>query len=129
MDNRPYFFLGDIFSNVVTGIAAGWLSWLLIGTAWNMWLAMVAAMVVGMVVAGILFIPLSVFFGAMEVMVPTMLSGMLSGMVVGMWCAMVPVEAIDVVLAGGASGLAGFGIVWLFNLVLRGSVPLGGRGK
>ena len=89
MDSRLYFVLGDLFSNVLVGAVAGWLCALIIGTGWNMWVAMFVAMAIGMIVGTLLWLPLGMKFGTMEVMVPVMFGGMLSGMVVGMWAAVV----------------------------------------
>jgi len=129
MENRWYFFVGDIVANLTTGVVAGVACWLLVGPEWNMWLAMIIAMALGMLVAGLLFIPFSILFGAMEVMVPIMLSGMLAGMVVGMWCAMSAVSLSGAVFVGGASGLVGLAVVWGFHLMLRGRVELARGGQ
>ena len=76
MDHRLYFVLGDLFANLTTGALVGWLSWLIVDPGWNMWIAMFLMMVISMFVAIILWIPFSVLFGAMEVMVPLMFTGM-----------------------------------------------------
>jgi len=115
VDNRLYFVLGDIFSNVMTGALVGLCSWLLVSTSWNMWLAMVVTMVAGMAIGLILWLPLGLFFGAMEVMVPVMLSGMLSGMAVGMWRAMAGLDGFTAVVIGGACGLASLVYIWVLN--------------
>ncbi len=120
MDSRLYFVLGDLASNLLVGALAGWLSALVIGVGWNMWLAMFLAMALGMLVGLLLFFPLGMAFGAMEVMLPIMLSGMLSGMVVGMWAAMHPVSAVTGLMAGAGCGLVGINVVWVLNVGLRG---------
>lgn len=120
MDSRLYFVLGDLASNLLVGALAGWLSALVIGDGWNMWLAMFLAMGLGMLLALVLFFPLGMAFGAMEVMVPTMFSGMLGGMVVGMWAAMQPVSDAGALLAGAGCGLVGINVVWVLNVGLRG---------
>ena len=102
MDSRLYFVLGDLASNLLVGALAGWLSALVIGVGWNMWLAMFLAMALGMLVGLVLFFPLGMAFGAMEVMLPTMFSGMLSGMVVGMWTAMHPVSGVTALVRATA---------------------------
>lgn len=120
MDSRLYFVLGDLASNLLVGALAGWLSALVIGVGWNMWLAMFLAMALGMLVGLVLFFPLGMAFGAMEVMLPTMFSGMLSGMVVGMWTAMHPVSGVTALVVGAGCGLVGINVVWVLNVGLRG---------
>jgi hypothetical protein len=128
MDSRLYFVLGDLFSNILVGVVAGWLAALVVGEGWNMLLAMVLAMVLGMIVGTILWLPLGALFGAMEVMLPTMFGGMLSGMVVGMWAAMAPVGGLVAALTGGGCGLLAIVIVWVMNYSLRGVRPAPGEG-
>lgn len=126
MDSRLYFVLGDIFSNVLAGLVAGWFSWLLVDTGWNMWLAMIVSMVVGMLVAGVMFIPLSIVFGIIELMLPMMFSGMLGGMVVGMWAAMHPGSGGMAAFVGAVCGLVGIVVIWVVNNSLRGVVTVQG---
>lgn len=128
MDSRLYFVLGDLFSNILVGVVAGWLAALVVGEGWNMFLAMVLAMVIGMAVGTILWLPLGTLFGAMEVMLPTMFGGMLSGMVVGMWAAMAPVGGFAAALVGGVCGLLSIVIVWVMNNTLRGVRTTPGEG-
>lgn len=120
MDSRLYFVLGDLFSNVAVGLAAGVLAALVVGEDWNMYLAMILAMVLGMIVGTVLWLPLGALFGAMEVMLPTMFGGMISGMVVGMWVAMSPISVKAAALVGMACGLLAIVIVWIINSSLRG---------
>ena len=128
MDHRLFFIIGDLISNVLVGFVVGGTTWLLVDPGWNMFLAMVIMMAVGMVAALILYFPLGIFFGAMEVMVPTMFGGMLSGMVVGMWLAMSPMTLFEAAALGAAIGLLGLIIVWMLHWRLRGPVaPKGGH--
>ncbi len=120
MDSRLYFVLGDLGGNLLVGALAGWLSALVIVTGWHMVPAMFLAMALGMLVGLILFFPLGMAFGAMEVMVPTMFSGMLAGMVVGMRAAMHPVPGVDALVWGAGCGLLGLVVVWLLNYAVRG---------
>jgi hypothetical protein len=120
MDSRLYFVLGDLFSNILVGIVAGWLTVLVVGVGWNMVVAMVLAMLIGMIVGLVLWFPLGTLFGAMEVMLPVMFGGMLSGMVVGMWAAMMPVSSYEAVAVGGVCGLVAIVIIWIMNNALRG---------
>lgn len=123
MDNRLYFVLGDLLSNILVGAAVGWLSWLIVGPHWNMFLAMWLMMLVGMVVSLPLLLPASIFFGAMEIMLSNMFTGMLSGMVVGMWISMSPLSAVQALLIGGATGILSIIIIWTMNACLRGIQP------
>jgi hypothetical protein len=120
MDHRLYFVLGDLLANVFAGAIIGALVWLLTPHGWNMWLVMVAAMAVGMLLATLLWLPLSPLLGAMEVMLPLMLTGMLAGMVVGMHAAMARFDAGQAALEGAVCGLVGIVVVWILNNSLRG---------
>lgn len=120
MDNRLYFVLGDILSNIVIAALIGALAVVIVDTGWNMWLAMILMMVIGMALAlpgAFLF---GYWFGAMEIMVPVMQAGMWSGMVVGMWQAMSPLSVQQGVLIGAVTGLVVLNVIWVANVALRG---------
>ena len=120
MDNRLYFVLGDILSNIVIAALIGALAVVIVDTGWNMWLAMVLMMAIGMALAlpgAFLF---GYWFGAMEIMVPVMQAGMWSGMVVGMWQAMSPLSVQQGVLIGAVTGLVVLNVIWVANIALRG---------
>ncbi len=120
MDDRPYFALGDLLANLVTGALVGLACATLIGPGWNMWLAMVLGMALGMVLALLLWLPFGHFFGAVEVMLPLMLGGMIAGMVVGMSAAMADLPSAIHLVTGAFCGLLCLNLVWLLNLRLRG---------
>jgi len=122
MDHRLYFVLGDLGVNIAVGALIGWITCLVVGTDWNMFVAMFALMVVGMLLAGLLSLPIGIFFGAMEVMVPVMLTGMLSGMVIGMAASMQPVASGAGALSGALCGFISIVGVWFTNHALRGEV-------
>ena len=128
MDNRLYFVIGDLFSNILVGVVVGCFCWLIVGADWNMWLAMIVMMLVGMLLASMLFFPLGILFGAMEVMLPLMLSGMVSGMIVGMWIPMSPLTLIESSVIGAMSGVLGLLAVWVLNNNIRGKVMLSVEG-
>ena len=120
MDNRLYFVLGDILSNIVIAALIGALAVVIVDTGWNMWLAMILMMVIGMALAlpgAFLF---GYWFGAMEIMVPVMQAGMWSGMVVGMWQAMSPLSVQQGMLIGAVTGLVVLNVIWVANIALRG---------
>ena len=120
MDNRLYFVLGDLLANITLGALIGALAVMLVGTGWNMWLAMVLMMVLGMVLSFFGAFGFGICFGAMEVIVPGMLTGMISGMVVGMWHAMTPMSVTHGIVIGGITGLMVLTIVWIASASLRG---------
>ncbi len=124
MDHRLYFVLGDLFSNLIAGALIGWLSWLIVGPGWNMFIAMIVMMMLSMIIATILWIPTSIFFGAMEAMVPLMFTGMVSGMVVSMWITMEPLTPGNCFSIGAVCGLASIVVIWVVNSALRGTEPL-----
>ncbi|MCY4362248.1 MAG: hypothetical protein OXE42_08695 [Gammaproteobacteria bacterium] len=120
MDNRLYFIVGDLVSNLGAGILIAISAVPLISTGWNMFIAMIVMMALGMVAGLFLSLVLSIFFGAMEVMVPVMLTGMFSGMISAMWLAMTAVPLMHLVWLGAITGLAVTCIIWLVNACLRG---------
>ena len=122
MDHRLFFVLGDFLANLAVGAIVGLICWAIVSPSWNMWIAMFAMMPVGTVVGLILFFPIGIKLGAMEVMVPLMFSGELSGMVVGMGGAMAVLTPGQAAILGAASGAAGIFFVWAANTLLRGIV-------
>ncbi len=78
---------------------------------------------VGMVISILLWLPFSILFGAMEVMVPLMLTGMLSGMVVSMYLAMESLGAWTCLHIGAASGFVSIVLIWIFNNAVSGTQP------
>jgi hypothetical protein len=120
MDHRLYFALGDFLANIAIGAVVGLICWAIVSPHWNMWIAMLAMMPVGSIVGLLLFFPIGMKLGAMEVMVPLMFTGELSGMVTGMGAAMYVLTARDALLLGSASGLGGILVIWIVNSLLRG---------
>jgi membrane protein implicated in regulation of membrane protease activity len=74
-----------------------------------------------MIVGLVLWFPLGILFGAMEVMLPIMFGGMLSGMVVGMWAAMMSLGGYEAAAMGGVCGLISIVIIWVLNNAVRGT--------
>ncbi|MAT50246.1 MAG: hypothetical protein CMK32_03565 [Porticoccaceae bacterium] len=124
MDRQLFFTLGDVVANLFVGFVMAAVAWLLVGTGWNMLIAMVAMMVLGMGLAVFLWFPIGIVLGAMEAMVPMMLTGMLSGMVVGMTAAMSSLSFSDASWKGLISGFVCFAFVWVMNSRLRGPQAL-----
>ena len=120
MDYRPYFIVGDLVSNVLVGAVVGLLCAVTVIVGWPMFVVMLFTMSLGMVVALMLFFPLSILFGAMEIMLPTMFSGMMSGMVVGMWCTMAFQTPESGAIVGSVCGLVSLVIVWVIDYRLSG---------
>lgn len=115
MDHRLYFILGDLLVNIVVGAIVAAVSWLLISTAWNMYLAMIIMMLLGMIVGTIASFPFVYLYGAMEVMLPGMSTGMMSGMVTGMWLAMDSLSFPFALVVGGFTGFVTIVAVWILN--------------
>lgn len=124
MDARLYFVLGDLALNILAGAIVGWLTWLVIPAGWNMWPAMFLGMCLGMLLATVLFIPASIFLGAMEVMLPLMLTGMLAGMVIAMGAGNLFAGAA--LFEGAVCGLVSIVAVWILNNSVRGAQKAGG---
>jgi len=68
VDHRLYFAVGDLLANIAIGAIVGVICWAIVSPSWNMWIAMFAMMPVGTVVGLILFFPIGIKLGAMEVM-------------------------------------------------------------
>lgn len=124
MDLRPRFLAGDIASNVVVAFCAALAVPGALLSAWPMPLAMLAAMVIGMVVGELLaaFV-LCRWFGDAEIMLP--------GMVVGMAGGMAPVMAgptlggyAEYAIVALVVGGAGTALFRLLDWSLRGPRPL-----
>lgn len=120
MDYRPYFIVGDLVSNILVGAVVGLLCAVTVSVGWPMFVVMLFTMLLGMGVALMLFFPLSILFGAMEIMLPTMFSGMMSGMVVGMWCTMAPQTPGSGAMVGSVCALVSLVVLWVIDYRLRG---------
>ncbi len=129
MDHRLYFVLGDLVANTLVGALIGSLAALIVGPGWNMNVATLVLMCLGMLIAGFLSLIIGVLFGAMEVMVPVMLTGMVSGMVVGMWAAMTPLSVTTAALIGAVCGLVTIVGVWIVNNAVRGATTFESHGE
>jgi len=115
MELRPYFLFGDLLASAFNGALVGLIVAALIGPSWNMLIAMVVGMGLGMVIAlpgSFLFTP---FFGAMEVMIPVMVTGMSAGMVVGMGAAMSELPLSEAAFWGAGVGVGVVMVIWVVN--------------
>ncbi|MGB1881987.1 MAG: hypothetical protein ACPHTD_14830 [Gammaproteobacteria bacterium] len=119
MSDRLYFLCGDLASNLVTGMLAGWVCTLVPVSYGGMLLAMLLGMALGMAVALLSAFPLMRYFGAMEVMIPVMLSGMQAGMLVGMASGMMTVPAALALFLGAVAGLGSLAFCTVADRILR----------
>ena len=119
METRPYFVLGDVFSNVVVGALIGVACVWLLPSEWNMVVTMIAGMVFGMVVSLPLAFLLSGLFGAMETLLPVMTTGMVAGMVVAMQSSLTTMQPEDAARIGGSCGFAVVVATYLANAFIR----------
>ena len=119
METRPYFMLGDLLANCVVGAVVGVASAALFGPGWNMIIAMLVGMALGMVISLPALLGFVVFFGAMEVMVPAMTTGMVAGMVVSMSATMGPLSFGSAALLGVKSGLGVLVAIYLANIIVK----------
>jgi hypothetical protein len=120
LDHRLKYVVGDFLANLALGALVGLVCWAIVSPDWNMWIAMVAMMIVGMVIGFLGFIATAIKLGAMEAMVPLMFTGMLAGMVVGMIQAMTPLSLEQALSHGAVCGIAGIAFIWTCNSMLRG---------
>ena len=121
MENRLFFVVGDIASNVlIATLSLGISAWLL-GGAPDMLSGMVFGMLIGMVLAmGVGFAMISPRLGIMEVITPCMLSGMLAGMAGGMWS----FSLVGVLQWGPAIGISVLAVIYGMNAALTGPQQL-----
>ena len=119
METRPYFVLGDVLANSVVGALVGVASAALFGPGWNMIIAMLVGMALGMVISLPALLGFVVFFGAMEVMVPAMTTGMVAGMVVSMSATMGPLSFASAAVLGVKSGLGVLVAIYLANIIVK----------
>ncbi|MBF0295222.1 MAG: hypothetical protein HQL96_08525 [Magnetococcales bacterium] len=111
MEKRPYFIVGDLVSNAAAGALAAWVASLL-PVGWPMAVEMMAGMALGMVAVFLVSPVFMLFFGALEVMVPTMLGSMFASMLPSMH----PVlrgDWVHLLVWGAGIGVAS----WLFTQV------------
>jgi len=120
MDHRFGYVIGDLIANVALGTIVGLLCWLIVGPAWNMWIAMFLMMAIGSFLGLVSFFITARWLGAMEAMVPMMFTGELTGMVVGMAVPMMPFTAWQGLVWGAGCGAASMVIIWIVNSLLRG---------
>jgi hypothetical protein len=120
MDRRLFYALVDFLASLVIGAISGLVAWSIIDTGWNMWLAMIAMMALGMIIGMACYFPLASRLGAMEVMIPAMYSGMWGGMVVGMMSAMMALPMHHAIEMGAACGIGEIVFIWVANTILRG---------
>ena len=108
MENRPYFVVGDLISNLAAGAIVGGVCALLLPAGWNM----VAAMVVGMAIGNVISLPVAFLFtgpfGAMEIQLPVMLTGMVAGMATAMQSSMMPMAFSE---GARLDAFCGFGVL------------------
>ena len=120
MDKRLFYVVGDLVANVIIGVIVALAAWAIVDPAWNMWLAMVAMMALGMALGIVLFFPFSIKLGAHETMIPAMYTGMWAGMFVGMTGAMMPLTMRHAAELGAMVGAAEIVFIWIVNTLLRG---------
>jgi hypothetical protein len=114
METRPFFVLGDIFTNVAAGVAAALLTWSLVPLSWSPLLSMPAGMILGTLAAIPVTIALSPLFGAFEIMLPGMLSGMIAGMIAAMMSATESPGMARAAAWGAGAGIAV--VIWVYAL-------------
>lgn len=119
METRRYFVMGDIVSNVVAGALVGGACAVLLPPEWNMAVAMITGMALGVATslpAGFL---LSGLFGAMETLLPVMTTGMVAGMAVAMQSSLTAIRPEDAAWIGGLCGLSVVIATYLANAFIK----------
>jgi hypothetical protein len=110
VEKRPYFLIGDLLTNSLTGAVVALACTSLFSEAWPHVLAMVAGMFVGSAVGMLLATLASVALGAFEVMLPVMTTGMLVGMLSA-------TSAAELTEAAAGGALVGVGVLVLTYLL------------
>ena len=122
MERRPYFIFGDLLACIVTGAAAGWVTYAVIPGDWHPLIGMALGMVLGMLVGmvgGLLFAPL---FGDMEVSLPASLGGMVAGSANSMLRGMMEFGPGGALWIGALAGLACLAFTYVLQARLHGVV-------
>ncbi len=119
METRPYFVAGDIVSNLAVGALVGGACALLLGTGWNMFVAMIVGMALGVMISLPLALLLSAFFGALETILPVMTTGMVAGMVISMEASLAAMGVADAAWLGCLCGLGVVVATYLANGVIK----------
>jgi len=96
MNNKQWFLLGDVLSNVFIGLFSAWLCALWFDSEDGMLFAMLLGMFVPMLLSMPFALLFGRYFGALEIMLPMMLTAMLSGMVVSMRASMGTMMSFDI---------------------------------
>jgi len=119
LETRPYFLVGDLLANVTVGALVGVASAAVFDPGWNMILAMLAGMALGMVLSLPSLLGFVALFGAMEIMVPAMTTGMVAGMVVSMSATMEELPFASAAALGAKSGLGVIVAIYLANAIVK----------
>ncbi|MFO7559165.1 MAG: hypothetical protein R6X10_10080 [Desulfobacterales bacterium] len=106
------FKIADVLIPTIVGGITGYYAFQFVSPGWNMMLAMLVGMLVGMAAQIPVILIGMPLFGAFEIMLPAMSAGMLSGMLSGML-------ASKFVLPGGVTFLFGSGIGVLVILYIQ----------
>ncbi|MFV1976859.1 MAG: hypothetical protein ACC651_14010 [Candidatus Scalindua sp.] len=117
-----YFKIGDFSVSIIIGGMTGLCTFWVVGTCWNMLLAMFIGMCIGMIsqiLISLIFMPL---FGHLEIMIPSMITGMLSGMCSGMIAVAYPLPLRIAFVLGGGVGIIVCLWVYKRNRQLQGVV-------
>ena len=124
METRPYFVLGDVLANLSVGALVGLASAAAFDPDWNMILAMLAGMAMGMALSLPALLGFVALFGAMEVMVPAMTTGMVAGMVVSMSATMGDLALGPAAVLGAKCGLGVLIAIYLANVIVKRRTPV-----
>ncbi len=119
LETRPYFVLGDLVVNIVAGSVIAVITAALFGPSWNMVLAMIVGMALGMLISLPIAILSGALFGAMEVMIPVMTTGMVAGMLVSMAATMGEVAIGWSARVGATTGIGVVIATYVANSVIR----------
>ncbi len=111
--------LGDLAVNIVAGSVIAVITAALFGPSWNMVLAMIVGMALGMLISLPIAILSGALFGAMEVMIPVMTTGMVAGMLVSMVAAMGEVALGWSARVGAIIGIGVAIATYVANSVIR----------
>lgn len=118
LETRPYFVVGDLLANSGLGALVGVCCALVIPQNWSSFVAMMAGMFLGMLIAIPVQLASSLLLGAFETMLPMMLSGMSSGMLVAMMASQGLVPWRDGLATGALAGLAVVAFTYVMNALL-----------
>jgi hypothetical protein len=118
-----YYKISDFLTSISIGGLTGLCTYWIVGTGWNMLLAMFLGMVIGMVLPILLFILIFMpLFGTIEIMIPSMITGILTGISSGIIISLYALPSSLALVIGGGIGVLVCAWIYIRTYQLKGEV-------